>query len=212
MKIAKLNSLIRKQTLIINELQKEVDKEKDYLLDVLFDRQQEVTNHKIHKETLEKLLEQLYQTFYFLKTYEENRVIPLTVFGHRNYDAMQWFYQELKDFLENSTSYNHIIEVFSLENRNPISKIELVNGTLNDYAHLINELEPYFTKELRARSQYNQWWSDRFVFTTNGNIRVEKTKDAISTMRSNTRKDPSRKSSKRSKINQIVQTIANIPQ
>jgi hypothetical protein len=171
----------------------------------------ELKNTINHKKGITDLHSTLIDSHLVLSSYAKDESIPINVFGSTNYDIMIKFYQELKFFLPNTVTQAQVFETFRVNNIAPNKKIQLINGTLNDYAHLINELEQYFISPINEKSTYNQWWADRFMFNT---VRGSKSKsaDAISTMRSNTRKSVTRKPSKPNQIKDIVSTIASIPQ
>lgn len=175
----------------------------DYLLDneTNFDISNELAMIKKHKIVLEELQNNLRKTHLFLKTYTPKKETPLTVFGDRDVNKLEQLYFELEHFLDKSTQVEDIINVFCVDYE-PLQKINLQNGTLNDFAYLMDKMQPYFVVDIADRNYYNQWWADRFTF--NGK---EKTKNAVSTIISNTKNDASRKPQKTTRINSIVSVL-----
>src|SRR5690606_25420988 len=97
--------------------------------------------------------------------------------------------------------------IFTYNNAPPLKKVNLQNGTLNDFADLLNKLEPYFIPDLRNGNEYNIWWASRFLFNN-----VEKTPAQVSKFRSNTRRGIDRLPSSPEKIKDILKTFESIPQ
>ncbi|PZD79661.1 hypothetical protein [Mesonia sp. K7] len=202
-KIQELNNDIFETAPKVNKLEKKANQEEDYI-DSWFLENQILIHLNTHKNALEELLSQLRASFYVLKSLEESESIPVNVFGHKDYESFEDFYEEMEFFLGEYVTMDELINVFILNNNKPQKRINLVNGTLNDYAYLMRKLKSLFAIK---SGDYSQWWADRFLF--NG---VEKNKKAISTMMSNEENDLARKSSKRTKINQIVKTIQGFHQ
>lgn len=200
---------LREKKILLAEKLKS-DETEDNLEDFL-GAENELKNTINHKKGITDLHSTLIDSHLVLKSYAKDESIPINVFGTANYDIMKKFYQELKAFLPKTVTQAQIFETFRVNDKAPHKKIELINGTLNDYAHLINELEQYFISPINGKSTYNQWWADRFMFNSNRGSK-SKSADAISTMRSNTRKSDTRKPSKPNLIKNIVSTIASIPQ
>jgi hypothetical protein len=150
---------------------------------------------------LNRLINKFESSHLFLKIFVTKKEIPLTVFGDRDMTKLEKLFFELEYFLDKSVKSEDILNVFTLDFQ-LIQKIDLKNGTTNDFAYLISEMNTYFIKEISDRKEYNQWWADRFTF--NG---VEKVKKAISTMRSNTKKGGIRQQVKTTRINAIVNVL-----
>ncbi|WP_282073188.1 hypothetical protein [Polaribacter atrinae] len=176
-------------------------------IDYLFESQIDFSYHnelemlKMHITALEKLQNNLPQSYLFLKINKPKKETPLTVFGDREVSKLEDLFFELEYFLDTSIQVEDIVNVFSL-NYETSKKIDLRNGTTNDFAYFINKIQPYFINEIADRKEYNQWWADRFTF--NG---VEKVKKAISTMRSNTKKGGIRQQVNTTRINSIVNVL-----
>lgn len=200
-----LYSFVKKAKREINNISKELKLlkkkhtiTKEEQIDILIDISQEIKLLSLHSDYLLKLTTELEKTHFFLKIYTPKEETPLTVFGDRNENKLEQLFFKLKVFLENTVEREDIVNVFSI-NFEVEHKINLVNGTLNDFAHLINEMMEHFTPEISNKANYNQWWADRFTF--NG---ADKQKKGITTMRSNTKKDVTRKSQQTSKIDEII--------
>ncbi|MEC3905534.1 hypothetical protein VOI54_00740 [Tamlana sp. 2201CG12-4] len=87
-----------------------------------------------------------------------------SVFG-RNFNYVHELYQELiSEFIEESIVEEIFIKNFIYPDIN-CEKIDLTNGSLIDFAYLINKLRPFFIEEIRTNpTTYNQWWSNNFLF------------------------------------------------
>lgn len=154
------------------------------------------------KAHLLKINKQLEDNFYFLKIADISNKKKEFVFKDVTLDVLRQFCIEVSDFFDASVSIEDLVDVFTL-NTVSSKKIKFSNETLNDYASLINSLQPLFVDDISNSKTYNQWWCDNFLY--NG---VDKNKKAISTMRSNTRKDITRSSHKRNKIKTIINVLA----
>lgn len=165
-----------------------------------------ILNLNLHIDKIKVIEDYLYSNHTILKDKEAIVKLPKTVFGHTNLDETYNFYRELEFFLEDSTRDTDINRIFSTEEGKNIEKVNLVNGTLNDYGHLINEMNCYFLEEYGNKKVYNQWWADRFTFND-----ANKGKKAISTIRSNARKDISREAQYKTKIASIIDQLGEIP-
>ncbi|MET3732925.1 hypothetical protein [Moheibacter stercoris] len=209
LKIFSLNSEIFILNVQLKDFEKkyENDNRNDYYVDSIYETSHEIWAYEFHKEILKDLINSLYKTHPFLKTFETSD-IPLTVFGNRNYDFFSEFYTELKVFIDPYiVDFNIFKEIFTYNNAPPLKKVNLQNGTLNDFADLLNKLEPYFIPDLRNGNEYNIWWASRFLFNN-----VEKTPAQVSKFRSNTRRGIDRLPSSPEKIKDILKTFESIPQ
>ena len=185
----------------LKKLKSLIGKRQNEDVDSLFDLYEEVTLLKLQENYLVKLIKELENSYFFLKIYTPKKETPLTVFGNRDVNKLEQLYFELEEFLDKSVQLDDIINIFTLAYE-PTKKIDLRNGTTNDFAYLINELHPFFLKDIAHRNHYNQWWADRF--TING---VEKDKKAIIKIRSNTKNDLMRRQEKTTRLNSIVNVL-----
>ena len=88
----------------------------------------------------------------------------ITVFGDSNLEVIKRIFSEYSEFISSSIQEEEFIQNFLIDA--PISnKIKLINGTLSDYAYLIREIKPFFIEKYQEATIYNQWWSDRFLFS-----------------------------------------------
>lgn len=158
----------------------------------------EIDNNHYHIVVLEKLMLRLIESYDFLKS-ESGLSNSISVFGGKDFDKLEKFYNKFKVFLEPHVSFKVFSKIFIL-GENSEMRLNLVNGTLNDFGYLIHTLQTYFTEEIKK--DYNQWWAENFTY--NNSI---KDKKGISTMKSNSIKDVSRRPSKLSTIKEIVETL-----
>lgn len=120
----------------------------------------------------------------------------ITVFGDSNLEVIKRIFSEYSDFISSSIQEEEFIQNFLIDA--PISnKIKLINGTLSDYAYLIREIKPFFIEKYQEATIYNQWWSDRFLFSNK-----EKNRRDISNMVSALNND--RQATKTSAVKNIV--------
>lgn len=199
--VEKANRKLKELSNRIGYLKKVIDKNQSEDFDFLFDLHSEVKLLKLQETYLLNLIKEIENTHFFLKIYTPKKETPLTVFGGRDVNKLEQLYFELEHFLDKSTQVEDIINVFSLDYV-PLQKINLQNGTLNDFAYLMDKMQPYFVVDIADRNYYNQWWADRFTFKGK-----EKTKKGISTIISNTKNDASRKPQKATRINSIVDVL-----
>ena len=177
------------------------------LIDEISETEQLIKNLEIYNEGASNLFLGFKQLFFFLNDLQIEEIAPLTVFGDRDYDKFLRFYEELKFFLSRLVTISEIHKVFTLGIYDH-PKIELVNGTLNDYGFLIKELKPFFVDDLQVPSNYNNWWSSNFVFSgSRGARRVEKSPRDISNMISNAVNSGDRRPQYITAINGIVSTL-----
>lgn len=164
--------------------------------------QLEIDNNEYHKVVLEKLMLRLIESYDFLKS-DSRLSNSISVFGSKDFDKLEKFYDRFKVFLEPYVTFKDFNKIFILEDNsnNSEKKLNLVNGTLNDFGFLIHNLQNYFIEEIKM--DYNQWWAENFTY--NNSI---KDKKGISTMKSNSIKDASRRPSKSSTIKEIVETLS----
>ena len=191
----------------LNRLYSELDNSKERssdLVDEIDANEQFIQNLEIYNQGLNNLFLNFKQSFLFLSDLQTEEIAPLTVFGNRDYEKFRRFYGEFKFFVSDLVTLNDVCKAFTLDTLNH-PRIELVNGTLNDYGYLILKLKPFFVSELQVATSYNTWWSSRFVFTASrGGRRVEKSPRDISNMISNAAHAGDRRTQYTSRINGIV--------
>ena len=175
----------------------------DCLLDneINFEIYNELEMLKKHKTALEKLQSNLHKSYLFLKINKPKKETSLTVFGDRDLNKLERLYFELEDFLEKSIELKDITNVFTL-NYEPTKKVNLRNGTLNDFAYLMGEMKSFFINDIAHRNHYNQWWSDRFTFKGE-----EKSKTDVGRIISNTQKDVTRRQQNTIRLNSIIDVL-----
>ena len=166
-----------------------------------------IKNLKYHKEVVKNLSNKLYKNFLFLKDFEPVQQDPKTVFVNVEYGKLDLFCEHFKEFLERDIKIKDIKKVFTLKYSPASSKINLINGNLNDYGFLLYRMRQYFIDPISNRSKYGLWWSERFTFNNK-----TKTKKAVSNMVTSAKKDVSRSSSKKETILKIINTLPSIPQ
>ncbi|WP_298782376.1 hypothetical protein [uncultured Polaribacter sp.] len=198
--VGKVNRELKEITKRIDQLRKFIEKNQSKDMDI-FDLYQEIDLLNLQESYLLRIIKELESTHLFLKIHTPKKENPLTVFGDRDLNKLERLYFELEDFLEKSIQLEDITSIFTL-NYEPTQKVNLRNGTINDFAYLINQMYPYFISDIAHRNKYNQWWADRF--TING---VDKNKDAIVKMRSNTKKDVTRKQQNTARLNSIIDVL-----
>jgi len=173
---------------------------KEHYLKLIENNKTELSKSEYHQEILLKLLEKILKTYLFLKEYELNKTVSKTVFGNCNFDKLKDLFEELSFFLDKDIKEVDFINVFTLNNKLPNKKINLINGGLSDFAFLIKKLQPFFVDQINDKKFYNEWWSDRFLF--NG---TEKTKKDISKIISALKAD--REAKFKAKINGIAKIL-----
>lgn len=206
-KIYFLDSEIIKLYLQVKYFEKkhQQDNQNEYYTDSILGTSYEIQILKFHKENLEQLIIELTNSHLFLRELDKSG-IPITVFGEVDSDTFREFYDSFKYFLPPLVSQYDIINVFTYQASPQKNKINLQNGTLNDFGELLNQLNPLFLPDIRHKFKYNLWWSERFTF--NGE---EKDKKAISTFRSNAENDRSRKAGKKNRIKELAEILSEIP-
>lgn len=143
-----------------------------------------------------------------------NNTVRQTVFG-LNFDFIEklHYYLDAKEFIDKSCTK----EVFSLHfyiDTVPETPIILHGRSQSDIGHLINSLREFFKEEYQHDSTFfNTFWAERFMFKTNRDAHIPKTKDknGISRIISSA-KTEDRKSTKINAINEIVENLRAVPQ
>ena len=191
----------------LNRLNSELDNSKGRsfdLVDEIDGIEQRINNLEMFNQGVNDLFLKFKQSFLFLSDLQIEEIAPLTVFGNRDYEMFYCFYGEFKFFVSDLVTFNNVCKAFTLDTLNH-SRIELVNGNLNDYGYLILKLKPFFVSELQDGTSYNNWWSSKFVFTASrGARRVEKSPRDISNMISNARNAGDRRPQYLSRIDGIA--------
>jgi len=172
----------------------------------LVNKSNDLKNYKYQIETLRKLHLKLLKAYPFLEAYEPIKDIPRTVFEGIDYNALDGFLIELKEFLESNVNEEDLKNTFTIKGTGNPSKISLTNGTLSDFGGLMSKLRPLFIDSINTRKEYAQWWADRFTFNS-----TEKIKKDISSMISAVDKG-TRPPSKSESIKQIVDSLKSILQ
>lgn len=165
-----------------------------------------ITNFKNQQTVLGKLSEKLYDSFLFLQDFKPSKESPTTVFHSLKFEELNSFCEELREFIGMQVKLETIKEVFTVGYPIDNPKINLINGTLNDFGFLISEMRRYFIDSIKTKSNYAQWWSERFTFNL-----IEKDKKNVSNMISNMEKG-TRFPSKKQSIFKIIESLNPIPQ
>ncbi|SIT13550.1 hypothetical protein SAMN05421786_106148 [Chryseobacterium ureilyticum] len=95
----------------------------------------------------------------------------------------------------------------------PVIPIILRGRNQSDIGYLINSLREFFKEDYQDSTFFNSFWAERFLFLTNGDSQIPKTKDknGISRIISEV-KTGNRKSTKINIINKIVENLRAVPQ
>lgn len=131
----------------------------------------------------------------------------ITVFGDSNFEKVKELANSLItfDFVSMHLSIDDLIQVFTLNEDKPTIKINLTNGTLNDFGYLISQMKPFFIDSISNKANYSLWWSERFTFNSE-----PKNKKSVSNMVTAVKKD--RTSVKKETISKIIESLNPIPQ
>ncbi len=180
----------------------------DYYHQNVIDLYYNLDNLIKHKTLLIDILKNLNKNYTYLKDSEGFTRAKITVFGDSNFEVVNQLALELKDkgFVSNQTTINDLLEVFTKSEEEPINKINLTNGTLNDFGYLMSKMRESFVVSIKDKANYSKWWSDRFTFNSK-----EKTIKDVSNMISAVNKDLSRRPTKIATILKIVESIKTIP-
>lgn len=172
----------------------------------LVNKANEIENYKYQIESLQKLHKKPLKAYPFLEAYEPLKTIPKTVFKGIDYNALDGFLFELKEFLESNVNEEDLKNIFTIKGTVNSSKINLTNGTLSDFGSLMAKLKPFFINSINNRKEYAQWWAGRFTFNS-----TEKNKKRISNIISALKKG-TRQTNKTESINNIVNSLKSILQ
>ncbi|WP_367755814.1 hypothetical protein AB3G33_02910 [Flavobacterium sp. WC2421] len=176
-----------------------------YVSDII-ERSDIIMKNKYQQTILKKLSDKLYSSFLFLQEFKPSKESPTTVFHSLKFEELNSFCEELRDFIGMQVKLETIKEVFTVGYPIDNPKINLINGTLNDFGFLISKMRPYFIDSIKTKSNYAQWWSERFTFNL-----IEKDKKNVSNMISNMEKG-TRFPSKKQSIFKIIESLNPIPQ
>lgn len=166
-----------------------------------------VTNYKYQQTITEKLSEKLYASFLFLQEFKPSKESPTTVFHSLKFEELNSFCEELREFIGMQVKLEAIKDVFTVGHSMDNPKINLTNGTLNDFGYLILKMKSFFIDAINNNAKYNLWWSERFTFNSKN-----KTIKDVSNMISAVNKDISRRPAKMKTISQIIESLKPIPQ
>jgi hypothetical protein len=182
---------------------------REYYTEMLIEYTLDKSNQSTHEEILKDLNNKLVKNYSYLNYSGLISVSNITVFGNSNFEAIKQLINALKihGFISTHLETNDFIQVFTLDENNLKSKINLTNGTLNDFGFLLLQMKPYFTDSINTKSNYSLWWSERFTFNTKN-----KDKKAVSNMISAITREGYRQPQKKNAIKQIVEILRPIPQ
>lgn len=178
----------------------EKSEEKDRAFDLYDCEMSGITNLKNYKKDLVRLYNHILEEYPFISS-KPITISDVTIFGDSNIEIIKRIYLEFSDFIDKTTTNETDFVKTFLDL--PINhKINLIKGTLSDYAYFIRELKPFFLSKYKEDAgTYNQWWSDRFLFSGK-----EKSRKEISNMISGL--DSGRPASKRVTTNNIVNFLS----
>ena len=203
-----LKSINDDQVVTIND-----DKEsivlKDYYLDSITSLSLELENLNAHKGILQDMFEALEEDYPFVSQLSVSFSDSMNVFGDSDFEKVKGLVNDFKhyEFVTFETTIEDLIDVFTINDSVPKRKINLTNGTLNDFAYLIIKLRPYFVDSISNGPNYAQWWSERFTFKLK-----DKNKKAVSNIMSAVNKNAERRPSKPQTIMKIVKNLEPILQ
>lgn len=174
--------------------------EKDRFFDLYDCEVTGIMNLFHYKQDLVELYNHIVNKYPFVNS-KPIAISDVTVFGDSNIEAIKRIYLEFSDFIDKTTTNETDFVKTFLDL--PINhKINLIKGTLSDYAYFIRELKPFFMSKYKENAgAYNQWWSDRFLFSGK-----EKSRKEISNMISGL--DSGRPASKRVATTNIVNFLS----
>ena len=203
-----IKSINNEGVITINEGNETLDI-KDYYIDSLSSLSIELENLNIHKSILQEMFEELKESYPFINQLSVNFSESINVFGDSNFEKVKELANDFKlyEFVTFETEIEDLVDVFTLNDSMPKRKINLTNGSLNDFGYLILKMRPYFLDSISTKSNYAQWWSERFTF----NLKV-KNKKEVSNMMSAVNKIAERRPSKSQAILKIVKNLEPIPQ
>lgn len=179
---------------------------KDFYSELEIELSFNLDNLESHKTLLADILKDLTKSYPYLEDLGGFTPSKKTVFGNSNFEVINQLALELKQegFVSTQTTLIDLIAVFTKsDSEEPINKINLTNGTLNDFGYLLLKMKPFFDYPIKA--QYSEWWSERFLF----NLKP-KDKKSVSNMVSNIEKGV-RFPSKKQSLSKIIESLNPIP-
>jgi hypothetical protein len=204
---------IKLRTVNENEVYEDVEKSisynlKEYYHQNVIDLYSNLDNLNKHKNILADLLNDLTKNYSYLADIGSLSASKITVFGDSNFEKVKELANSLItfDFVSMHLSIDDLIQVFTLNEDKPTIKINLINGTLNDFGFLISQMKPFFIDSVSNKANYSLWWSERFTFNSK-----HKTIKDVSNMISAVNKDISRRPAKMETISQIIDCLGRIP-
>jgi hypothetical protein len=203
---------IKLKTVDENEVYEDVENSiiyniKEYYHKNVIDLYSNLDNLNRHKSMLADTFENLTKSYSYLSDLGSITPSNTTVFGDSNFEVVKQLAIELKGFVSNLTTIDDLIAVFSFNEENPKNKINLLNGTLNDFGYMMSKMREYFIDSISNKADYCLWWSERFTFNSK-----EKTIKSVSNMISAVNKDLSRRPTKMATISNIIDSLNPIPQ
>lgn len=206
--VIKLNSI--KEDEVYEDIENSITHNtKDYYHKNVIDLYSNLDNLNRHKSMLADTFENLTKSYSYLSDLGSITPSNTTVFGDSNFEVVKQLAIELKEkgLVSNLTTIDDLIAVFSFNEENPKNKINLLNGTLNDFGYLMFKMREYFIDSISNKADYCLWWSERFTFNSK-----EKTIKSVSNMISAVNKDLSRRPTKMATISKIIESLNPIPQ
>lgn len=180
----------------------------DYYHQNVIDLYNSLDNLNKHKKILIDLFKYLTKNYSYLSDLGTVAASKTTVFGDSNFEVVKQLALELKQegLVSTQTTVNDLIEMFTLNIDKPTNKINLTNGTLNDFGYLISQMKPFFDDSINNSTNYSTWWSERFTFNSK-----DKNKKSVSNTVSEIeqgRRFPSKKQT----LSKIIEILKPIPQ
>lgn len=180
----------------------------DYYHQNVIDLYYNLDNLNKHKKILIDLFQDLAKSYSYLADLGSVPASKTTVFGDSNFEVVKQLALELKKegLVSIQTTVNDLIEMFTLNIDKPTNKINLTNGTLNDFGYLISQMKPFFDDSINNSTNYSTWWSERFTFNSK-----DKNKKSVSNTVSEIeqgRRFPSKKQT----LSKIIEILNPIPQ
>ncbi|RKS12852.1 hypothetical protein [Flavobacterium sp. 120] len=180
----------------------------DYYHQNVIDLYYNLDNLNKHKKILINLFKNLTKNYSYLSDLGILPASKTTVFGDSNFEVVKQLALELKKegLVSTQTTVNDLIEMFTLNIDKPANKINLTNGTLNDFGYLILKMKPFFVDSINNSTNYSDWWSERFTFNSK-----DKNKKSVSSTISDIQQGR-RFPSKKQTLSKIIESLKPIPQ
>ncbi len=179
----------------------------DYYHQNVIDLYKSLDNLNKHKKILIDLFKYLTKNYSYLADLRNLTPSKITVFGDSNFEKVKELANSLitYKFVSMHISINDLIEVFTLNEDKPANKINLTNGTLNDFGYLILKMKPFFVDSINNSTNYSDWWSERFTFNSK-----DKNKKSVSRTISDIQQGR-RFPSKKQTLSKIIEILNPIP-